>query len=71
MRRQSELTEAMAHAAASDAANRQMRKAGRTAWSREDFDLAVNTFEELYGWGNPERSVNSRKPSPCNCPEHQ
>lgn len=53
-----ELTEKMACAAANDAANRQMRAAGRTAWSREDFDLACDTFERLYGWGNPERTVN-------------
>lgn len=53
-----EMTEELAHAAANDAANRQMRRAGRTAWSAEDFDLAVNTFEQLYGWSNPNRKVN-------------
>ena len=36
-------------AAGQDAANRSMRKAGRTAWSEDDFAVAVETFEKVYG----------------------
>ena len=53
-----EMTERMAHAAAMDAANRQMRSAGRTAWSADDLDLAVETFSKLYGWATPGRHVS-------------
>lgn len=42
------LTRDLAWAAATDAANRQMRKAGRTAWSEADYDLAVTTFNRLW-----------------------
>jgi hypothetical protein len=41
----------LAVAASWDAATRSMRKAGRTAWSEDDFNLAVDTFNRLY----PER----------------
>lgn len=43
-------------ASAVDAANAQMRKAGRTAWSEADRDLAVDTLDRLvracYGRAN-------------------
>ncbi|MEQ1888635.1 MAG: hypothetical protein ABL951_05575 [Alphaproteobacteria bacterium] len=39
-----EITPDLARAAATDAANRAMRKAGRTAWSEDDYDLAQQTF---------------------------
>lgn len=42
------MTSAMARAAAQDAANRQMRKAGRKKWSRADYNLAVRTFDRLW-----------------------
>ena len=43
-----QLTEVLAHAAATDAANRAMRKAGRTAWSVADYNVAVRTFDLLW-----------------------
>ena len=39
----------LAMAAAKDAANAQMRKAGRKAWSEDDYNLACKTLERLYG----------------------
>lgn len=41
-------TYSLAMAAAKDAANRRMRAAGRTAWSRGDYNHSVETFERLY-----------------------
>lgn len=38
----------MARAAATDTANAQMRTAGRTAWSRADYNLAIRTFNDLF-----------------------
>lgn len=35
-------------AAAHDAGNRSMRKAGRQAWSREDWDAAEDEFHRLH-----------------------
>lgn len=43
-----EATYAMAHAAARDAANRKMRAAGRTSWSRADYNEATRVFNKLY-----------------------
>ena len=37
------LTRSLCHALGTDAANRQMRKAGRKAWSEDDHALAVET----------------------------
>ena len=34
-------------ASATDAANMQMRAAGRSAWSEDDYDLAASTLERL------------------------
>jgi hypothetical protein len=42
------MTYAIAMAAATDAANRAMQRAGRTKWSRSDYSVAVDTFNELY-----------------------
>jgi len=42
------LTEAIVRAASQDAANAQMRAAGRSKWSREDYNLAVETFNRLW-----------------------
>lgn len=39
----------IAHAAGTDAANRQMRAAGRTKWSLADRNLAAATFARLMG----------------------
>lgn len=46
---QMQMTEQIARAAAKDAANRQMKREGRTCWSEEDYNLAVETFEQLWG----------------------
>ncbi len=43
------ITYALAHAAARDAGNRSMRKAGRAAWSVDDYNAACAEFERLYG----------------------
>lgn len=40
-------TYAIAMAAARDAGNRAARAAGRTAWSHEDYDEAVRTFDRI------------------------
>lgn len=42
------LTRDLAHAIAMDEANRRMRKAGRKAWSRGDYNLCVKTFNKLW-----------------------
>jgi len=41
------LTPEIAHAAAMDAGTRAMKAAGRTAWSREDYNAAVAEFNRL------------------------
>ena len=42
------MTREIARAIATDAANRSMRAAGRSAWSREDLDCALATFFVLW-----------------------
>lgn len=42
------LTRELAYAAATDAANRQMRKAGRMRWNKDDYNLAASEFERLW-----------------------
>jgi hypothetical protein len=42
------MTYSLAMAAGQDAANRQMRKAGRKKWSRDDYNEAVRKFNALY-----------------------
>ncbi len=37
----------IARAAAQDAANKQMRMAGRKAWNEDDFNIAAETFASL------------------------
>ncbi len=41
-------TKALAKSAAADAANRQMRAAGRSRWSAADYNLAVRVFDRLW-----------------------
>lgn len=43
------VTYQIAMAAGKDAANRQMKAAGRTVWAVEDFDLAAETVRKLMG----------------------
>jgi hypothetical protein len=40
----------IARAAAQDAANRQMKEGRRARWSLEDYCLAVETMDKLYGY---------------------
>lgn len=44
-----EITYKLAHAASQDAANRQMRAAGRTRWNKSDYALACSEFNRLMG----------------------
>lgn len=43
-----QITRELANASAMDAANRQMRKAGRKAWNEDDYNLSVSTFNRLW-----------------------
>jgi len=42
------LTKETARAAATDAGNRSMRKAGRTIWNEDDYNAAVDEFDRLW-----------------------
>lgn len=42
------ITQSLAYAAGKDEGNRSMRKAGRTAWNRDDYNAAVREFNRLY-----------------------
>ena len=42
------MTRALASAAATDAANRRMRKAGRKRWNAADCNAAAKLFNELW-----------------------
>lgn len=42
------LTDRMISAMAQDAGNFNMKKAGRTRWSREDYNFAVTVSDRLY-----------------------
>lgn len=41
-------TRPLAWAAATDAGNRSMQAAGRTAWNEEDYRIARETFDRLW-----------------------
>lgn len=41
------LTQDLARAAATDAGNRSMRKAGRTKWDADDFNAAAQEYDRL------------------------
>jgi hypothetical protein len=41
------ITYKLAHAAGMDAANRQMRENGRSAWNEDDYNLAAATMNRL------------------------
>jgi len=47
------MTRELAWAAGTDAGNNSMRRAGRSVWNKDDYDLAVDTFNRL----NPPRWV--------------
>ena len=47
------LTEAIARSASMDAANRSMRKAGRTAWNEDDRNVACAEYERLWPAESP------------------
>jgi hypothetical protein len=42
------MTRQLAHAAATDHANRRMRAGGRTAWDVDDYNAAVAEFNRLW-----------------------
>lgn len=42
------LTRQIAWAASTDAGNAAMRRGGRTSWSAEDYNVAVDTFNRLW-----------------------
>lgn len=41
------LTYELAMAAGRDAANRNMRKAGRSVWNEDDYNVAIDTYTRL------------------------
>lgn len=43
-----QMTYQLAHAAGMDAANRSMRKAGRTSWNEEDYNVGVSEQNRLW-----------------------
>ena len=50
MRYAVEISEKLARAASLDAANRQMRDAGRTSWNEDDWNLACEVFGRLMAY---------------------
>lgn len=52
------MTYQLAHAAATDAGNASMRKNGRTAWSKEDYNVMVEEFNRL--WPMPRDGTEER-----------
>lgn len=42
------LTRDLAWSIATDTANTQMRNAGRACWNRDDYNLAIETFDRLW-----------------------
>jgi hypothetical protein len=60
-----QLTRESAYAAAQDAANRNMRKAGRKRWNQADWNAACRVFDRLYPPSvmvadTPDRQQNSQ-----------
>ena len=56
------LTRELAWAAATDEGNRSMRKGGRSKWNEEDYNVAVETFNELWpDEQNPNTSMWERE----------
>jgi hypothetical protein len=43
-----QITYAIAHAAAWDSANRRAKKEGRTVWNEDDYNHAVDEFNRLW-----------------------
>ncbi len=54
------LAMAMGH----DAADRQMRREGRTTWNIDDWNLAAETVERLYP---TEQGAEDARRAACNC----
>lgn len=60
-------TREIANAAAVDEANRSMRKAGRKAWNRTDYNTAVREFNRLwmledeYPWASAEQIAEMKR----------
>ncbi len=66
-----QLDRELAWAAATDAANRSMRRAGRAVWSHEDYQVACAVFERLCPIDNDRHSASAieelRMPSTHSC----
>ena len=58
------MTYSLAHAIGTDAANRQMRASGRSAWNEEDYDLAARTFNDCFP---PCAQLPGIEPGLCGC----
>jgi hypothetical protein len=70
------MTYDLAMAAGADAANRRMRKAGRSKWSRGDFAAACAEFDRLYGarlWEGDyfTRDAGHDEPGPAQVHRHE
>lgn len=56
------MTYSIAMAAAQDAGNRSMRAGGRTKWAVQDWNIACQTFERLYGTSTVTETRESSNP---------
>ena len=54
-------TREMAYAAGRDAGNRSMRKAGRTAWSKDDYNAAAAECARLMPFANCNYEVGAMR----------
>ena len=69
MKRRTLLTRELSYAAGRDAGNRSMRKAGRKAWSREDYDAAWAEFNRLWSADNCPHGYKKHNCGLCNTME--
>lgn len=56
------MTYDIAMGAGQDAGNRSMRRAGRTAWSEDDYNVAVEEFNRLWPEKNDKNPPKESKP---------
>lgn len=59
-----EMTYDLAMAIGKDAANQQMRKAGRTQWNLDDWNRAAKVFAQVYGGREHEDRQRALLPAP-------
>ena len=62
MQRQADRRDALARAAGTDAANRQMRAQGRSTWTAADYELAAETYNRLMPEPVPEKETDHEPP---------